>query len=85
MVSGDGPAYEINGSFSAAEEKLSINFSEAKTKFSLSLHCNRDNNYLYVNKTQIHKFRAHDNIRWYMFCLGSVLKLFTIDEESEIS
>ena len=51
----------------------------------MSLHYNDVNSYLYVNKTEIYKFKVHDNIRWYDFCLGSVSKDFTHNEQSEIS
>lgn len=36
-------------------------------------------------KTKICKFRAHDNIIWHLFYLGSVSKDFTKDELSKIS
>ena len=48
LILHEGPTFGINGSFGSAEKKLSINFSEAKTKFSLSLHYNSDN-YLFVD------------------------------------
>ena len=32
------------------EKKIFINFSKAKTKFSLRLHYNRDNSYLFANE-----------------------------------
>ena len=51
----------------------------------MSLHYIGVNSYLYVNKTEIYKFKAHDNIGWYGFCLGSVSKDFTKNEQSEIS
>ena len=35
-VLGEGPIYDINGSFCAAEKKFSINFTEAKTTFCFS-------------------------------------------------
>ena len=41
-------------------------------------------NYFYVNKTEICKFKAKDNISWYNFCLGSTSKDFTKDEQSEV-
>ena len=41
---------------------------------------------MYVNKTEIYKFKANDNIiSRYNFCLGSVSKDFTKDAQSEIS
>ena len=40
---------------------------------------------MYVNKTDIWKFKAFDSIRGYEFCLGRVSKDFTKDERSKIS
>ena len=51
----------------------------------LSLHYNGDENYLYVNKTETCKFKGNDNICWYNFCLKSLSKYFTKDEQSDIS
>lgn len=51
----------------------------------LSLHCNIDESYLYVKKTDICKFRVPNNIAWYEFCLGNISKYFTKGELSEIS
>ena len=85
LVFGEGPADGINDSTDSAEKKLSINFSKTKTKFCLSLHYNGDESYLYVNKTEIYKFKRNDNISWNTFCLGSVSKDFTKDKEREIS
>ena len=36
----EGPTDGINDSTGAVEKKISINYSKAKTKFSLSLHYN---------------------------------------------
>ena len=47
------------------------NFSKAKPKFCLILHYNGDDSYLYVNKTEICKFKTSDNIN---FCLDSISK-----------
>ena len=38
----------------------------------LKWHYNGDGSYLYVNKTEIYKFKAKDNISWHNVCLGSV-------------
>ena len=50
---GEGDTFGTNGSFGAPEKKFGINFSNAKTKFCLSLKfClpyNGDNSYLFVN------------------------------------
>ena len=44
------------------QKEISINFSKANTKFCLSLHYNGNDSYLYVNKTEIYKFKGKDNI-----------------------
>ena len=49
------------------------------------LHCNRDESYLHVNKIEICKFKANDNISCSNFYLGNVSKDFTKDEQREIS
>ena len=41
--------FGINGSICVPEQKSSINFSKANLKFGLSLHCNADNSYLFVD------------------------------------
>ena len=67
------------------QKKICVNFGKANTKFCLSLRYNGDESYLYVNKTEICKCNAKDNISWYNLCLGSVSKDFTKDEQHEIS
>ena len=39
----------------------SINFTEKNKTFCLSLHYNRANSYLFVNGTEIYKFKAKDS------------------------
>ena len=60
------------------------NFSKAKTKFCLSLHYKGDESYLYLKKTEMWTFKANYNIRLYNFCLLSVSKDFTKDEQMNI-
>ena len=48
------------------------------------MYCKGDEIHLFVNKSEIYKFEAHDNISWYEFYLGSISKNFTKDELSEI-
>ena len=56
----------------------SINFTEVKTKFCLSLHYNGANSYLFVNGTEIYKFTAIDSeIVPNNLCLGNVSKNFS--------
>ena len=66
-------------------KKNSVNFSKVNAKFCLSLHYNDDESHLYVNKTEIYKFKPKHNINWYNSCLVSISKDFTKDEQSRIS
>ena len=55
---------------------FSINFTENK-KFCLSLHYNGANSYLFVNGTEIIRFKAKDSdILATPFCLGDISKTF---------
>ena len=84
-MSGEGPTDGISDRPGAAEKKTSsINVSKAKTKVCLILHYNDNESYLYVKSTEIYKFKAKDKISWYNFCLGSVPKDFTKDEQSDM-
>ena len=49
-------------------------------KFCLRLHYNGANSYLFVNGTEIHKFKAKDSeIVASPFCLGNISKAFSVD------
>ena len=43
-----------------AEKMYSINFTVTKNNFCLSFHYNGANSYLFVNGTEIYKFKAKD-------------------------
>ena len=46
----------------------------------MSLHYNEDNSYLFVNGTEIHKFRAEDSeITTISLCLRNISKGFSVD------
>ena len=58
----------------------SINFAKENTKFCLSLHYNGANSYLFVNGTEIIKFKAKDSeITSYPLCLGNISKDWSVD------
>ena len=58
----------------------SINFTKKNTKFCLSLHYNGADSYLFVNGTEIIKFKAKDSeIVPYLLCLGNISKDWTND------
>ena len=65
LVLGEGDTFVFNGSFGAPDEKFSISFSKAKTKFCLSLH------YLFDNGKQIFKSETDNkNVNFpTQFCL----------------
>ena len=57
----------------------SINFTENKKKFSLSLHYNGANNQLFVNGTEIINFKAKNTeIVTTPLCLGNTSKDFSV-------
>ena len=58
----------------------SINFKVTKTKFCLSFHYNGANSYLFVNGTEIYKFKAKDfEIVASPLCLGNISKDWSTD------
>ena len=63
-----------------AEKLYSINFTEKNKKFCLSLHYNGANSYLFVNGTEIIKFKAKDSeIVATPLCLGKISKDWSTD------
>ena len=63
-----------------AEKLYSINFTKTNTKYCLSLHYNGGNSYLFVNDTEIIKFKAKDSdIAAAPLCLGNISKDFSVD------
>ena len=57
-----------------------INFTENIKKFCLSLHNNGTSSYLFVNGTEIYKFKAKDSeIVASSLCLGNISKDFSVD------
>ena len=58
----------------------SINFTKNNKNFYLSLHYNEANSYLFVNGTEIYKFKAKDfEIVATSLCLGNISKDFSVD------
>ena len=63
-----------------AEKMYSINFTVTNKKFCLSLHYNGANSYLFVNGTEIYKFKAKDSeILVGPICLGNISKDWSVD------
>ena len=73
IVLGKGFIEGINSTIIYAEKMYSINFTKNNKKFVLSLHYNGNNSYLFVNGTEIHKFKAKDSeIVATPLCLGNI-------------
>ena len=70
----------MDGTTLTVEKLYPINFTERNKKFCLSLHYNGPNSYLFVNGTEIHKFKAKDSeIVATPLCLGNISKDFSVD------
>ena len=85
LVLGEGPTFAGNNGL--AEKKFSINFSEASTKYCLSLHYNADNSCQFVSEKEIFKSKAdNNNINFQaQFCVGSISIGFSATESIEVS
>ena len=84
----EGDTFGINGSFGATGNQFSINFSKAKTKFSLSLSYNGDNTYLFVERKEMFTFKANEKMLInfaIQFCLGSISNELCAIESREVS
>ena len=58
----------------------SINFTVTNMQFCLSLHYNGEKSYLFVNGTEIYKFKAKDSeIVASPLCLGNISKDWSTD------
>ena len=76
LILGIGPTQALGENSSTAEKMYCINFTVTKQKFCLSLHYNGANSYLFVNGTEIYKFKAKDSeIVTSPLCLGNILNI----------
>ena len=72
LVLRKGPTQGLEHALTA-EKMYSINFTVTKKKFCLSLHYNGANSYLFVNGTEIYKFKAKGfKIVATQLCLGNI-------------
>ena len=80
LILGKGPTQGLGQHSLTAEEMYSINFSKDNIKFCLSLHYNGANSYLFVNGTEIIKFKPKDSeIVASSLCLGKISKDWSTD------
>ena len=72
LVLGKGPILGLEHTVTA-EKMYSINFTGTKKKFCLSLQYNGTNSYLFVNGTEVYKFKVKDSeIVPSPLCLGNI-------------
>ena len=80
LILGKGPTQGLGEDSLTVEKMYSINFTVTRKKFCLSLHYNGANSYLFVNGTEIIKFKAKDSeIVATPLCLGNITKEFSED------
>ena len=60
LILGKGPTQGFEHALTA-EKMYSINFTVTKKKFCLSLHYNGASSYLFVNGTEMIRFKAKDS------------------------
>ena len=79
LVIGTGPTQGLEHTLTT-EKMYSINFTMTIKKFCLSLHYNGANSYLFINGTEIYKFKAKDSeIVASPLCLGNISKDWSVD------
>ena len=79
LILGKGPTQGLEHTLTA-EKMYSINFTVTRKKFCLSLHYNGANGYLFVNGTDIYKFKAKESaILVGPICLGNISKDCSVD------
>ena len=80
LVIGRGPIQGLESTLTA-EKMYSINFIVTKKKFCLSLYYNGGHSYLFVNGTEIIKFKAKNSaIVASPLCLGNISKDWSNDK-----
>ena len=87
LILGEGPTFNINGSFGSSEKKFNFNFIKANTKFCFRLQYNTNNSCLFINEKEISQFKVdnkHVNFPT-RFCLRSIFDGFSNTESREVS
>ena len=81
LILGKGSTEGLGEHSLLAEKIYSLNFTENSKKFCLSVHYNGAKRYLFVNGTEIIKFKAKDsNIVAPPICLGIISKDWSIGD-----
>ena len=84
-VMGDLFVQGINDTTLYAEKVYSQNFTQTSKKFVLSLHCNGDDSYLFVNGKQELKFKCKtENLIKEKLCIGNLGDQWTASESEKL-
>ena len=79
LILGKGPTQGLEHKLSP-EKMYPINFTEKNKKICFGLHYNKENSYLFVTGTEIHKFSSKDSqIHSHSLCLGNFSKDWSVD------
>ena len=79
LVLGKGPTQGLEDTLTG-EKIFSVNFTLTKRRFCLSSHYNGANSYLFINSTEIYKFKAKDfEIVATPLCVGNISKDWSVD------
>ena len=80
LILGEATTQGLDDTKLTAEKKFSINFAENNKKYCLSLYNNGVNSYLFVNDTEIIKFKEkHSDIVADSLCLENASKELLVD------
>ena len=80
LILGKAPTQGLGKHSLTTEKMYSINFTLTKKRFCLSLYYNGASSYLFVNGTEIYKFKAKDSeIVASPLCLGNISKDWSVD------
>ena len=84
FIMGDGFMQGINDTTLHAEKMYNQNFTQATTKFVLSLHYNGNESYLFVNGKQELKFKAKtESLVEEKLCIGNISDKWTTSESEK--
>ena len=84
LILGKGPMQGLGEHSLTAEKVYSINFTVSNKKLCLSLHYNGANSYLFVNGTEMYKFKAKDcSIVPSPIYLGNISKDLSTDNKKK--
>ena len=80
LILAEGPTQGLDDNTLTAEKNIQLILLKMIKKFYLSLHFNETSSYLFVNRTEIIKFKAKDSeIVATPLCLGNYLDLKCLD------